>query len=60
MGLLSVLIWWITNCSNSGLQSELGTTKCGRVDYKLHQQLQSELVHGKGVLEIECSHIDMN
>ena len=35
----------------NGLQSPLGITKCGRVDYKVHQGLQSvaglqsELVH---------------
>ena len=72
MGLQSVLVWWITKCGNSelqsmlgvrlqtvatvnykvcqgldyklwqtGLQSALGITKCGRVDYKVHQELQS-------------------
>ena len=49
MGLQSVLGWWITKCGNSGLQivlgvglqSESGITKCGRVDYKVRQGLQS-------------------
>ena len=51
MGLQSVLGGWITKCGNNGLQSALGITKCGRVDYKLRQglrskaELQSELVH---------------
>ena len=56
MGLQSVLGWWITKCRNSGLQSVLGVglksmqnrlqsalgiTKSGRVDYKVRQGLQS-------------------
>ena len=55
MGLQSVLGWWITKCGNSGLQTVLGVglqmqnglqialeiTKCGRVDYKVLQWLQS-------------------
>ena len=53
MGLQSVLGWWITKCGNSGLQSVLGVglqsalqsalgfTKCGRLDYKVRQGLQS-------------------
>ena len=58
-----MLGWWITKCGNSGLQSVLGVglqsalqsalgfTKCGRLDYKVRQGLQSvaglqsELVH---------------
>ena len=32
-----------------GLQTVLGITKCGRVDYKVRQGLQSELVHIKAV-----------
>ena len=29
----------------NGLQSALGIKKCGRMDYKVRQGLQSELVH---------------
>ena len=50
-----MLGWWITKCSNNGLQSVLsvgiqsvdrlqsvlGITKCGREDYKVSQGLQS-------------------
>ena len=50
-----MLGWWITKCSNNGLQSvlsvgiqsvdrlqsALGITKCGREDYKVSQGLQS-------------------
>ena len=41
---------WITKCVRDykvwqgGLQSALGIIKCGRVDYKVRQGLQSELV----------------
>ena len=41
MGLQSVLGWWVTKCGNSGLQSVLGITKCGRVVNKVRQRLQS-------------------
>ena len=57
MGLQTVLGWWITKCGNSGLQSVLSVelhklwqnglqsalviTKCGRMDYKVRQGLQS-------------------
>ena len=48
-GLQIVLGWWITKCGNSGLQNVLSAglqsafeiTKCGWVDYKMRQGLQS-------------------
>ena len=49
MGLQIALGWWITKCVRywitkvwqNGLQSALGITKCGSVDYKVHHGLQS-------------------
>ena len=49
MALKSVLGCWTTKCGNSGLQSVLGVglqsalgiTRCGRVDYEVRQGLQS-------------------
>ena len=59
MATVDYKVWqqWITKCvryykvCQNGLKSALGITKCGRVDYKVHQglksvaELQSELVH---------------
>ena len=56
--LVDYKVWqqWITKCVGAELQSALGITMCGRVDYKVRQGLQSvaglqsELVHVPNLL----------